>query len=138
MTRCKNAINLSFTPFFTPLLTLNVTPWLTIFPTLKLVKSPLENSQKVVNSDDITYLQGLFQAKSCIDPAHMMVHFDPHIHTMLCIFLCARINRNLVSLGHVKGETRLVSEILLFSRFWLLYLKKLTKSRPICTKILSC
>ena len=34
MTRCKDAINLSFTPFFTPLVTPNVTPWLAILPTL--------------------------------------------------------------------------------------------------------
>ena len=33
-TRCKDAINLSFTPFFTPLVTPNVTPWLAILPTL--------------------------------------------------------------------------------------------------------
>ena len=72
MTRCKDTINLSFTPFFTPLVTPNVTPWLAILPTLvsvvnatfvmhkttvykqiyavwtsKPVKSPLENSQKL-------------------------------------------------------------------------------------------
>ena len=33
-TRCKNVINLSFTPFFTLLVTPNVTPWLAILPTL--------------------------------------------------------------------------------------------------------
>ena len=33
-TRCKDAINLSFTPFFTPLVTPNVTPWLAILPNL--------------------------------------------------------------------------------------------------------
>ena len=34
MTRCKDTINFSFTPFFTPLVTPNVTPWLAILPTL--------------------------------------------------------------------------------------------------------
>ena len=33
-TRCKDEIDLSFTPFFTPLVTPNVTPWLAILPTL--------------------------------------------------------------------------------------------------------
>ena len=72
----------------------------------------------------MTYLKSLFHTRFCIDPAHMMVHFDPHIHTMLCIFLRERINQNLVSQDHIKGKTQLASEILPFSRFWLLCLKK--------------
>ena len=34
MTRCKDAIDLSFTPFFTPLVTPNITPWLPILTSL--------------------------------------------------------------------------------------------------------